>query len=101
MCLGMPGQVIEFASSDVAVVDFWGVRRPVRLHELAVRPLIGEYLIDHAGVAVRVIPTEDVHDTLALYEVLLSEAGEDPIVRDASRELECAVAIELEEPALA
>ena len=30
MCLGVPGKVIEVRDS-VAVVDFWGVRKDVRL----------------------------------------------------------------------
>jgi hydrogenase expression/formation protein HypC len=42
----------------------------------------GDYIIDHAGYAVRRIPDEDVADTLALYEVILCEAGGDPIATD-------------------
>jgi hydrogenase expression/formation protein HypC len=90
MCLGLPGQIVELKSSTEAVVDFWGVRKAVRLDNLAEHPVSGEYLIDHAGWAVRIIPAADVADTLALYEVLLTEAGEDPIARDAAEELSCA-----------
>ncbi len=101
MCLGVPGQVVELKSNKEAIVDFWGLRRCVRLENLTEPVLEGDYIIDHAGHAVRVIPPNDVADTLALYEVLLSEAGEDPIVRDVVDELECAVEIEIDEPALA
>ena len=87
MCLGMPGQIVEVRSDTEATVDFWGVRKPVRLDHLAETPLVGEFVIDHGGYAVRVIPIEDVADTLALYEVLLTEGGEDPIVRDVCRQL--------------
>ena len=96
MCLGVPGQIVEFKSSTEAVVDFWGLRKCINLEQLTDRPSIGDYIIDHAGTAVRVIPPADVADTLALYEVLLCEAGEDPIARDS----DCEMAIELEEPAL-
>ena len=87
MCLGVPGQILSI-KDQVASVDFWGVQRPVRLDQLAERAAIGDYIIDHAGFAVRVIPPEDVAGTLALYEVLLTEAGEDPIARDVVAELE-------------
>lgn len=90
MCLGVPGQIVEVKNSREALVDFWGVRRSVRLDNLTEPALPGDYVIDHDGYAVRVIPPGDVNDTLALYEVLLTEAGEDPIVRDVVKELEYA-----------
>lgn len=87
MCLGVPGQIIEVRSGNEATVDFWGVRKPVRLDDLAETALVGDFVIDHSGWAVRIIPPADVADTLALYEVLLAEAGEDPIVRDVCQQL--------------
>jgi hydrogenase expression/formation protein HypC len=85
MCLGVPGQIVAI-SENTASVDFWGVRKTVRLDNLAEAVTIGDYIIDHAGYAVRRIPPADVFDTLALYEVLLTEAGEDPIARDVKCE---------------
>jgi hydrogenase expression/formation protein HypC len=82
MCLGMPGQIIEIRSATEATVDFWGAQKIVRLDTLTELVVIGDYIIEHAGAAVRVIPPRDVADTVALYETLLSEAGEDPIARD-------------------
>ena len=82
MCLGLPGQIVEVKTRTEVVVDFWGVRKPVRLDNLNEPALLGDYVIDHDGYAVRVIPPDDVAGTLALYEVLLTEGGEDPIVRD-------------------
>lgn len=87
MCLGVPGQ-IKAISNQTANVDFWGLCRSVRLDNLTEHVMPGDYIIDHAGYAVRRIPTADVADTLALYEVLLTEAGEDPIARDVCHELE-------------
>jgi hydrogenase expression/formation protein HypC len=56
-----------------AVVDFWGVRRRVRLDlvDEPVRP--GDYVLNHVGFAIRRIPPEDVTTTLELYEQLLRE----------------------------
>ena len=93
MCLGVPGQIVTI-ENRVATVDFWGVLRPVRLDQLQEAVVVGDYVIDHAGFAVRVIPSADVADTLALYEVLLTEAGEDPIARDIAAQLEAEVETE-------
>lgn len=85
MCLGVPGQVVE-ANGITALVEFWGARREVRLDGL--RVVAGDYIIGHAGSAVRRIPTDEVADTLMMYEIALAEAGEDPIVRDVVAQLE-------------
>lgn len=82
MCLGVPGQILSI-DRKVATVDFWGAKRTVRLDSLQEAVLPGDYIIDHCGDAVRRIPIEDVPDTLALYEVVLTEAGEDPIASAA------------------
>lgn len=87
MCLGVPGQIVEVRSGNEATADFWGVRKPIRLDDLGQTVLVGDFVIDHNGRAVRIIPPADVADTLALYEVLLAEAGEDPIVRDVCEQL--------------
>ena len=101
MCLGVPGQIVEVKNVREAVADFWGVRKTIRLDNLSEVVMPGDYVIDHAGYAVRVIPPEDVADTLALYEVLLTEAGEDPIAGDIARRLaEGEVELELEELAV-
>jgi len=75
MCLGVPGRVIE-VDELTALVDFWGVRRRVRL-DLVDEPVrIGDYVLNHVGFAIRRIPPEDVEGTLALYEELLKEAAD-------------------------
>ena len=72
MCLGVPGLVIEVGALS-AVVDFWGVRRRVRL-DLVDEPVQpGDYILNHVGFAIRRIPSEDVTITLALYEQLVRE----------------------------
>jgi hydrogenase expression/formation protein HypC len=95
MCLGVPGQIIEI-HDKVAVVDFWGTQKRIKLDILEETALPGDYIVNHAGYAIRRIPIEDVPDTLAMYEVVLCEAGEDPIARDVIDELERAEEFDLE-----
>lgn len=89
MCLGVPGQVVD-VNGKIAMVDFWGTRKSVRLDVLLEPVAKGDYILNHAGFAVRKIDPAQVADTLALYEVLLCEAGEDPIATDVVDELESA-----------
>ena len=91
MCLGVPGLVTE-VDELTALVDFWGVRRRVRL-DLVDEPVsVGDYVLNHVGFAIRRIPPEDVQTTLALYEQLLQEANrsgqEDLMVADVRAEIE-------------
>lgn len=99
MCLGVPGQVVSVQGKK-AIVDFWGVRKNVRLDELTEPVGAGDYIIDHGGQAVRKLAEADVNETLALYEVILTEAGCDPIATDIVDALEEAeeIEIEIEEP---
>jgi len=87
MCLGVPGRVIRI-QGRLATVDFWGARRNVRIDSVPEQIVVGDYVIDHAGSIERKIAPEDVADTLALYEVILTEAGCDPIATDIVAELE-------------
>jgi hydrogenase expression/formation protein HypC len=87
MCLGVPGRIVEIRNESEAIIDVWGVMKPVRLEALVDLVKVGDYVIDHAGHAVRVIPPADVAGTLALYEILLCEAGEDPMARDIADDL--------------
>ena len=73
MSLGLPGQILEI-NERVAVVDFWGVRRVVRLDILTETVVAGDYIIDHDGYAIRRIPVEEVADTVAMYEIVAAEA---------------------------
>lgn len=86
MCLGLPGRIVSM-SGKTARVDFWGSVRTVKLDAMKEAILPGDYIIDHAGYAVRVIPIEDVPDTLALYEMLLTE-GETEIETEIEIDLE-------------
>ena len=86
MCLGVPGQVISIAG-NVASLDVWGARIDVRLDAIKEPVKVGDYILEHAGEAVRLITPELVLDTLAQYEIILTEAGCDPIAMDVAAEL--------------
>ena len=91
MCLGVPGRVVDVdVDGVVATVDFFGVRRSVRL-EVVDEPVVpGDYILNHVGFAIRRIPAEQIQGTLALYESLLREAGDDMMAADVRGEIEAA-----------
>ena len=86
MCLGVPGRVVS-VEGTIAVVDFFGVTREVRL-ELVDQPVAsGDYILNHVGFAIRRIPEADIEGTLAMYEQLLREAEGDLMAADVQGEL--------------
>ena len=94
MCLGVPGRVMEIhGDGAVATVDFWGVRRQIRLDIVDEPVAVGDYILNHVGYAIRRIPEESIAETLALYEVLLAEAGEDPMAADVAAEIDAGAAV--------
>jgi hydrogenase expression/formation protein HypC len=84
MCLGVPGLVVEL-DDLTATVDFWGVRRRVRLDLVDEPVAIGDYVLNHVGFAIRRIPPDDVQTTLAMYEQLLQQAGRDDLMANDVR----------------
>ena len=86
MCLGVPGRVVA-VNEFTATVDFWGVRKDVRLDivDEAVAP--GDYILNHVGFAIRRIPPESVAETLALYDALLEGDDTDLMTGDVRAEI--------------
>ena len=79
MCLGVPGKVVA-VDGLLATVDFWGVRKEIRL-EVVDEPVVpGDYILNHVGYAIRRIPAEEIGATLALYEELLTRAEHDDLM---------------------
>lgn len=90
MCLGVPGRVVS-VGDGIATVDFWGIRRDVRLDVVDEPVAPGDYILNHVGFAIRRIPAEEIAETLALYETLLAEASrEDLMAADVRSEIEAA-----------
>ena len=79
MCLGVPGKVV-LVNGLTATVDFWGVRKEIRLEVVDEPVQPGDYILNHVGYAIRRIPAEDIGATLALYEELLRRADEDDLM---------------------
>ena len=72
MCLGVPGRVISVEGS-IAIVDFCGVRKQIRLDVCDEPVAPGDYVLNHVGFAIRRIPDEEALDTLAFYDEILKE----------------------------
>jgi hydrogenase expression/formation protein HypC len=91
MCLGVPGKVVE-VDGLVATVDFWGVRKQIRLEVVDEPVQPGDYILNHVGYAIRRIPPGDVGSTLALYEELLrlAEREDDLMAADIRSEIDAA-----------
>ena len=86
MCLGVPGRVIEIRG-QTAVVDFFGVQRETRLDVVDEPVAPGDYILNHVGFAIRKIPSHEIQDTLALYELLLKETESDMMAADVRGEI--------------
>ena len=90
MCLGVPGRVIAI-DGVVATVDFFGVRRTVSLQIVDEPVAPGDYVLNHVGFAIRRIPSEEIGETLALYERLIELAErDDPMLADLRSEIDAA-----------
>lgn len=79
MCLGVPGRVVS-VEGEVALVDFWGVTKPIRLDVVDAPVAPGDYVLNHVGFAIRRIPAVEIEATLALYEELLARASADDLM---------------------
>jgi hydrogenase expression/formation protein HypC len=62
---------------SLAIVDFWGVQRQVRLDVVDEPVQPGDYILNHVGFAIRRIPPAEIAATLELYEELLRHAESD------------------------
>jgi hydrogenase expression/formation protein HypC len=79
----------------LAEVDFFGMRRQVRLDIVDEPVAAGDYVLNHVGFAIRRIPETEIGETLALYEMLLREAGgTDAMAEDVRGEIEGAARLE-------
>lgn len=85
MCLGVAGKVVE-VDGMVAIVDFWGVKKKVRLDTMDEPVKPGDYILNHVGFAITRIPEEEVQATLAFYEELLRD--DDLMARDIRADIQ-------------
>jgi hydrogenase expression/formation protein HypC len=88
MCLGVPGKVLAIDGLN-ATVDFFGVRKELRLDIVDEPVQVGDYVLNHVGFAIRRIPPEEVQETLALFDQILEVTGakEDLMAADVRGEM--------------
>jgi len=88
VCLGVPGRVVA-VGDGVATVDFWGVRREVRLDVVDEPVAVGDYILNHVGFAIRRIPETEIAATMELYDELLAAMDrEDLMATDVRGEIQ-------------
>ena len=75
MCLAVPMKVLQI-DENVAQVEIGGVKREVRIDLIDRHPEIGDYVIVHAGFAIRMIEEEEAKITLAYFKEMLSSDAE-------------------------
>jgi hydrogenase expression/formation protein HypC len=86
MCLGVPGRILSISDDGLsAQVDFFGVQKELRLDIVDVPVQVGDYVLNHVGFAIRRIPTEEVGETLALFDQILKEAAKDDLMAEDVR----------------
>ncbi len=91
MCLGVPGKVVAVDGLD-ATVDFFGVRKQLRLDIVDEPVSVGDYVLNHVGFAIRRIPPDEVEETLALFDQILAVTGakDDLMAADVRNEIAAA-----------
>ena len=88
MCLGVPGRILAI-DGMTASVDFFGVKKELRLDIVDEPVVVGDYVLNHVGFAIRRIPESEVAETLALFDQILDVTGakEDLMAADVRGEI--------------
>jgi len=72
LCYAIPGKVVEI-NGELGIVDFGnGVKREVVL--AMVNAKLGDYVLVHAGYAIKILDEEEAKRTLKLYSQILNLA---------------------------
>lgn len=67
MCLAVPME-IKSIEDNVAQVEIGGVKNEVRLDIIDEQPEVGDFVIVHAGFAIRRLDREEGLETIKLFE---------------------------------
>jgi len=90
MCLGIPGQIVEFVdeTNQIAKVDVNGVRRNVNVGLVLPDGLKqGDWVLVHVGFALSIIDEQEAADTLKFLQSL-GEAYDEEMEMLASSQIE-------------
>ena len=88
MCLGVPGQIVEFldATHHLAKAEISGVRRAINVGLLVPDGLeIGDWVLIHVGFALSKIDEDEARRTLQFLEQLGSDFAEEMRLIEQSR----------------
>ncbi len=72
MCLAIPSRIVE-RSDMLAVVDVCGARREVNLMLLPEEVTVGDYVLVHAGFAMRKVEPDSAQEALKFINQLIDE----------------------------
>ena len=87
MCLGVPGQIVEFLDSahHLARAEISGVRRAINVGMLIPDGLqVGDWVLIHVGFALSRIDEEEARRTTDFLETLGSDFAEEMILIERS-----------------
>ncbi len=87
MCLGVPGQIVEFLdpTHHLAKAEISGVRRAINVGLLVPDGLaVGDWVLIHVGFALSKIDEDEARRTTEFLEQLGSEYAEELILIDRS-----------------
>jgi hydrogenase expression/formation protein HypC len=85
MCVGVPSKIIKIEDS-MAIIDVEEAQREVSLLLLDETAEIGDYVIVHAGFAIKKIQEEDAHENLRLMKKMFGvEDGVTPEVSQTKK----------------
>lgn len=71
MCLAVPMEIVAI-EEGVAQVEIGGVKRQVRLDIIDEQPAVGDFVIVHAGFALRRLDRADALETIKLFQESLN-----------------------------
>ena len=71
MCLAVPMEVTRI-DGNKAWVSVGGTKREIRLDIVDERPTLGDYVIVHAGFAIRRIDEKEARETLDLFRKMVA-----------------------------
>jgi hydrogenase expression/formation protein HypC len=77
MCVGIPSKIVKIDDS-MALIEVLGAQREVSLLLLDEDVQLGDYVIVHAGFAIRKIQEEDAHINLGLMKTMFGVEDEVP-----------------------
>jgi hydrogenase expression/formation protein HypC len=75
MCVGITSKIVKIDDS-MALIDVEGAQREVSLLLLDEKVQIGDYVIVHAGFAIRKIQEEDAHENIRLMKKIFGVEDE-------------------------